>query len=78
MEDYRIKKLFLETTMEKMFDTSSIFHVKYRATQNFCFLYFSSVLQVLAKSLFLEEDWELGYLSHSATREAARIYHIYY
>ena len=47
-------------------------------TQNFCFLYFSSVLQVLAKSLFLEEDWELGYLSHSATREAARIYHIYY
>ena len=55
MEHVKSKKLFLETTVDKIFETSSTFHVKYRTTGKFQFLFFGSFLLLLTKFLFWEE-----------------------
>ena len=51
------------TTMDKIFETSSSFHVKHRTTRKFLFSFFNSFLLVLTKYLFWEEEWALGYNS---------------
>ena len=63
MEHVKSKKLFLETTVDKIFETSSTFHVKYRTTGKFRFLFFGSFLLLLTKFLFWEEGWALVYNS---------------
>ena len=63
MEHVKSKKLFLETTVDKIFETSSTFHVKYRTTGKFPFLFFGSFLLLLTKFLFWEEGWALVYNS---------------
>ena len=55
MEHVKSKKLFLETTVDKIFETSSTFHVKYHTAGKFQFLFFGSFLQLLTKFLFWEE-----------------------
>ena len=49
-------KPYSTTTMDKIFEISSSFRVKYRTTAKFLFLFFSSFLLVLTKFLFWEED----------------------
>ena len=61
MEHVKSKKLFLETTVDKIFETSSTFHVKYRTTGRFQFLFFGGFLLLLTK--FCEEGWALVYNS---------------
>ena len=51
------------TTIPKIFETKSSFHVKQRSTRKVQFLFFSSFLLVLTKYSFWEEDWALGYNS---------------
>ena len=51
------------TTIHRIFETKSNFHVKQRTTGKVQFLFFSSFLLVLTKFLFWEEDWALGYNS---------------
>ena len=63
MEHVKSKKLFLETTVDKIFEISSTFHVKYRTTGKFQFLFFGSFLLLLTKFLFWEEGWALVYNS---------------
>ena len=43
------KKLFAETTIHKIFETNSSFHVKQHTTGKVQFLFFSSILLVLTK-----------------------------
>ena len=57
------KLLFAETTIHKIFETNSRFHVKQRTTGKVQFVFFSSFLLVLTKFSFWEEDWALGYNS---------------
>ena len=49
--------------MDKIFERSSSFHMKYHTTGKFEFLFFSSFLLALTKILFWEDDWALGYHS---------------
>ena len=51
------------TTIGKIFETSSSFHVKYRTKGKFLFLFSSSFLLVLTKFKFWEVRWALGYNS---------------
>ena len=53
----------LATTIHKIFETNSSFHVKQCTTGKVQFLFFSSFLLVLTKFSFWEEDWALGYNS---------------
>ena len=53
----------LSTTIPKMFETKSSFHVKQYTMGKVEFLIFSSFLLVLTKFSFWEEDWALGYTS---------------
>ena len=52
----------IATTIHKIFETNSSFHVKQRTTGKLQLL-FSSFLLVLTKFSFWEEDWALGYNS---------------
>ena len=61
--EFESKKLFAETTIHKIFETNSSFHVKQRTTGKVQFVFFSSFLLVLTKFLFWEEGWALGYNS---------------
>ena len=49
--------------MDKLFETNSIFHAKYRTAGTVQYLFFSSFLVVLTKLLFLGWGWALGYSS---------------
>ena len=49
------------TTTDKIFEKNSSFHVKQRTTRKNQFLFSRSLLLVLAKFSFWEEDWALGY-----------------
>ena len=49
------------TTTDKIFEKNSRFHVKQRTTRKNQFLFSRSLLLVLAKFPFWEEDWALGY-----------------
>ena len=49
------------TTIHKIFETRSSFHVKQRTTGKVQFPFFNSFLLVLAKFSFWEVDWALGY-----------------
>ena len=51
------------TTIYKIFEANSSFHVKQRTTGKAQFLFFSSFLLVLTIFSFWEEDWALGYNS---------------
>ena len=48
------------TTIHKIFETNSSFHVKQRTTGKVQFLFFSSFLLVSTKFSFWEEYWALG------------------
>ena len=51
------------TTIHKIFETNSSFHVKYCTTEKFNFCFSKSFLVVLTKFSFWQEDWALGYHS---------------
>ena len=51
----------ITTILDKIFETKSSFYVKDRTTGRVQFLYFSSILLVLTKLWFWEEDWAQGY-----------------
>ena len=51
------------TTIEKIYETNSSFHVKKRSTRKLQFLFFSSFLLVSEKFWVQREDWALGYNS---------------
>ena len=51
------------TTIHKIFQANSSFHVKQRTTGKVQLLFFRSFLLVLTKFSFWEEDWALGYHS---------------
>ena len=53
----------LATTIHKIFEKMSGFHMKQRTTGKVQFLFFSSFLLALTKFLFWKEDWALGYNS---------------
>ena len=57
------RQQFEATTIHKIFETNSSFHVKQRTTGKVQFLFFSRFLLVLTKFSFWEEDWALGYNS---------------
>ena len=50
-------KLFPETTMDKIFEKISAFHVKYGSIGNFEFLFFGNLMLILRKCLFWREHW---------------------
>ena len=52
------------TTIQKIFETNSSFHMKQRTTGKVHFLFLSSFLLVLTKFSFWEEDWALGHNSN--------------
>ena len=51
------------TSTDKIFEKNSSFHVKWRTTGKVQFLFSRSLLLVLTKFSFWEEDWALGYTS---------------
>ena len=51
------------TNTDKIFEKNSSFHVKWRTTGKVQFLFSRSLLLVLTKFSFWEEDWALGYTS---------------
>ena len=51
------------TTIHRIFETNSSFHVKQRTTGKVQFLFFRSCFLVLAKFSFWEEDWSQRYNS---------------
>ena len=51
---------FCATTIYKIIETISSFHVKQRTTGKVQFLFFSSFLLVLTKLSFWGEDWAVG------------------
>ena len=55
--------MLIATSIHKIFETNSSFHVKRRTTGKDQFLFFSSFLLVLTQFPFWEEDWALGYSS---------------
>ena len=57
------KKMLPDTTMDKIFEANSSFHVKWRTTGKVQFLFFRSFLLVLNTFFFSEKDWVLGYNS---------------
>ena len=57
----RSKNLFLETIVEKIFETNFSFHVKQPMESSISI--FKNILLVLIKFLFWKEDWALGYNS---------------
>ena len=59
----RSKKLFSETSMDKIFEKSSGFHIKWCITGKVQYLFSRSLLLVLTKFSFREEDWALDYTS---------------
>ena len=63
MERVRSKKVFEETTIHKIFETYSSFHVKQGPMGEVRFLFFSSFFLVLVEFSFWEEDWALDYNS---------------
>ena len=64
MNDVKVRKLsIIATTIHKIFETNSSFHVKQGTTGKVQFLFLSSFLLVLTKFLFWEEDWALVYNS---------------
>ena len=54
---------FNATTIHRIFETNSSFHVKQGTTGKVQFLFFSSSLLVLTKFSIWEEDWALGFNS---------------
>ena len=56
-------KASIVTTVHRIFETKSSFHVKQRITGKVQFPFFSIFFLVLRKFLFWEEDWALGYNS---------------
>ena len=52
---------FKTTIMDKLFDKNFKFHVKSCAPEKLQYLVFSNFLLVVAKFLFWEENWVLGY-----------------
>ena len=53
----------ISTTMGKIFEKNSSFHVKERTTGKVQFAFSISLLLVLLKFSFWEKDWELSYNS---------------
>ena len=51
-EGLKLKKLFSETIMDKIFEINFIFHVKQGTTGRVLFLFLSNICLVLAKFLF--------------------------
>ena len=51
------------TSTDKIFEKNSSFHVKLRTMGKVQFLFSRSLLLVLTKLSFYEEDWALGYTS---------------
>ena len=51
------------TSMDKIFEKNSSFHVKKYTTGKVRFLFSRKLLLVLTKFYFWEEDWALGYTS---------------
>ena len=53
----------LSTTIHRIFEINSSFHVKQCTTRKVQFPFLSRFLLVLTKISFWEEDWALGYNS---------------
>ena len=51
------------TIIHKIFETNSSFHMKYCSTRKVKRLFFKSILLVLTKFSFWQEEWTLGYHS---------------
>ena len=60
--DFRLH-LTIATSTDKIFEKNSSFHVKQRNMGKVQFLFSRSLLLVLTKFSFREEDWTLGYTS---------------
>ena len=65
LTNFEIQKYYQNepTTIHRIFETKSTFHVKQRTTGKVQFPFVSSFLLVLTKFSFSEEDWALGYNS---------------
>ena len=61
--EFQNSSVFEPTTIHKISETNSSFHMKQCTTGKVHFLFFSSFLLVLTKVSFWEEDWALGYNS---------------
>ena len=61
--EQKVLKLYVATITGKIFETNSGFHVKQRTTGKVQFLFSRSILLVLTKFSFWEEDWALRYNS---------------
>ena len=58
-----VRALGVTTSTDKIFEKNSSFHVKLSTTGKVQFPFWSSLLLVLTKFCFQEEDWALAYNS---------------